>query len=132
MISMRFWERVNKDLRLAMKEGVDLLKEGTSTLTTEARRLTKKGAASMKAGARRMTRLGKLRYEVYRLNRKAHSKFADMGGQVYDLTSKDLTKFKMDEQLKKLILETRQIEERIKTLESEIRRLVKSKQKRAA
>jgi hypothetical protein len=129
---MGFWERVKKDLQVAMQEGVDLLKEGTATLTTKASRLTKKGAVSIKSEAHCMAKVGKLRYQLYQLNRKAQAKFTEIGGQVYDLASKDLEGFKLDEKSRKLILETQQIEKQIQALESEILGLSKGRQKTAA
>ena len=129
---MKFWERVKKDLHLAMEEGVDLFKEGTATFTKEARRMANKGAATMREETRRMARLGRLRYQVYRLNQKAQTNFTEMGGKVYDLASKDLKRFKLNEGLKKLILENKEIERQVETLESEIRKLSKKKQKKAA
>jgi predicted nucleic acid-binding Zn-ribbon protein len=129
---MGYWERVKKDLQVAMKEGADLLKEGTTTMTTEARRVAKKGAASMKEEAARVTRIGKLRYQVYRLNQKAQAKFTEIGGQVYDLTSKDLKELKMNEKLQKLIQETKEIEGQVKTLEAEVLKLSKKKGQEAA
>lgn len=129
---MGFWERVKKDLQVAMREGVDLLKEGSTTLTTEASRLTKKSAVSVRNEARRMAKLGKLRYQLYLLNRKAQAKFTEIGGKVYDLASQDLEGFKLDEKLRELILETQQIEKQIQTMDSEILSLSKGKQREAA
>lgn len=129
---MKSWERVKRDLQLAVKEGADLFKVGTTTLSAETRRMAKKGAFAMREETRRMARLGKLRYQVYRLNQRARNNFTEIGGKVYDLASKDLKRFKLDEKLKKLILETQQIEGHVKTLESEIRKLSKKNQKKAA
>ncbi len=129
---MGFWDRVRKDLQHAMKEGVDLLKEGTSTLRTEARRVAEKGAATMTTEARRMTQLGKLRYRISRLNQKAASNFSEIGGRVYDLASEDLKAFKFDEKLEKLVMDTKAIESEIKKLEGEVRKLSKKKEKSAA
>jgi hypothetical protein len=129
---MKFWERVRRDLQSAVKEGADLFKVGTTALSVETKRMAKKGTLAMREETRRMVRLSKLRYQLYRENQKAQSLFAEIGGKVYDLASKDLEGFKADEGLKKLILETQQIEERVKTLESEIEGLSKKHQKKAA
>jgi cell division protein FtsB len=129
---MGFWERVKKDLQVAVREGVGLLKEGSTTLTTEASRLTKKGAVTVRSETRRVAKLGKLRYQLYLLNRKAQSRFMEIGGMVYDQASKDLEGFRLDAKLRELVLETQQIEEQIQTLDSEILSLSKGKQNKAA
>jgi hypothetical protein len=120
---MKFWERVKKDLRVAMREGADLLKEGSAALRTEAGRFTRQSAVSVRSEARRMARLGRLRYQLYRANRKAQIKFAEVGGKVYDLASEDLKKVKVNRELRELMLEIRGIEGQIRVLDSEIANL---------
>lgn len=145
---MRFWDRVKKDLKLAVREGSDLLKEGTAVLTTEARRMAKKSAATMTAEAQkmvkegvvtarkgaatvtaeasRMTRIANLRYQLFHLNQKAQDKFAEIGGQVYDMTVKDPSGLRLNGKVRKLVSEAKQIERQIKKLKSELARLSKA------
>lgn len=142
---MKFWERVKKDLRVAMKEGADLIKEGTSVLATETSRVSKKGAASMSVEARkmmadgvksarkgaatvsaeaqRMTRNANLRYQLFRENQMAHEKLTEIGGLVYDRSEKtNAETVRLDGKLGKLILEAKKIEGRVRKLEAEIKR----------
>lgn len=143
---MKFWERVKKDLGTAMKEGTDLIKEGTSLLATETRRMTKKGtaamsvearkmmaegvksarkgAASVTAEAQRMGRVANLRYQLFKENQMAHEKLTEIGGLVYDRSEKeDGENIRLDGKIGKLILEAKKIEGRVRKLEAEIKRL---------
>jgi len=144
---MKFWDRVKKDLQVAVKESAELLKEGTAVLSTEARRMATKGAATMteeaermmKEGvatarkgaatvtgeARRMTRVANLRLQLFRLNQKAQEKFAEIGGQVYDSAVKEPKSLRLDATTQKRIQEAKQIEEQIRKLKSEIDRASK-------
>jgi len=144
---MKFWDRVKKDLQVAVKESAELLKEGTAVLSTEARRMATKGAATMteeaermmKEGvatarkgaatvtgeARRMTRVANLRLQLFRLNQKAQEKFAEIGGQVYDSAVKEPKSLRLDATTQKRIQEAKQIEEQIRNLKSEIDRASK-------
>lgn len=130
---MKFWDRVKKDLQIAMKEGGELFKEGTAVLTTEARRMAKEGVATAKksaatvtAEAQRMTKVANLRLQLFRLNQKAQDKFAEIGGQVYDMTAKDPESVRLEGKVRKLVSEAKQIEEQIEKLKSEIDRLSKA------
>ena len=123
---MSFWNRVRKDLNLALQEGVDLFKEGTSVLSTEARRVAKKGAKSVSSEASRIARISRLRYDLFRLNHKAQSAFTEIGGLIYEKASPDPDKFRLDARLKKLVLEAGKIEEQIYGLKSEIEKFQKA------
>jgi len=144
---MGFWKHVKKDLQIAVKEGTELIKEGTSVLTTEARRVSKKGTAAMsiearrmmeggvksakkgaatvKAEAGRMAHIASLRYQLFRENQAAQSKFSEIGGTVYDLGVKSPANARLNGKVRKLVLEAKQIEGRIGKLKSEIDRLTK-------
>ncbi len=144
---MKFWDRVKKDLQIAVKEGTELFKEGRTALSTEARRMAKKGAATMTAEAQkmvkegvatarkgaatvtaeaqRMTQAADLRLQLFRLNQKAQDKFAEIGGRVYDSAVKNPKGIRLDEMARKLILEAKRIEGQIKKLKSEIDRVSK-------
>jgi hypothetical protein len=149
---MKFWERVKKDLRVAMKEGADLIKEGTAVLATETSRVSKKGAAAMSVEARKMmeggvatakkgaatvtaetqriARIANLRYRLFRENQAAHEKFTEIGGWVYDRSEKtNAEQIRLDGHMGKLILEAKKIEGRVRKLEAEIQRLSGSRSK---
>ena len=124
---MGFRDRVGKDLRVAVKEGVDLLKEGTTILKTEVKRLAKQGTSSMEKEARRMTKISQLRYEHFRLNQKAQQKFTELGGHVYDVMTKNPAEFRLDSATQRLFQETKQVEDRLKKLKTELQKLSKGK-----
>jgi hypothetical protein len=140
---MKFWDRVKKDLQIAVKEGTELFKEGRAALSTEARRMAKKGAATMtaeaqkiaKAGvvatarkgaatvtaeAQRMARIANLRFQLFQQNQKARNKFAEIGGQVYDSALKNPKGVRLNAKTRRQISEAKQIEGQIKKLKSEI------------
>jgi len=126
---MGFWDRVKKDLHLVMKEGADLFKEGTTTLSAEARRMAKKGTASVKAEAHRMSRIANLRLQLFRLNQKAQAQLSEIGGCVYDMAGKNPEGFQLNGKLKKSILEAKKVEIQISRLNQDIKRLSKGSKK---
>ncbi len=112
-----------------MQEGVDLFKEGTANLSTKTGGFARKSTASVKAEANRVAKIGKLRYKHFRMNREAHKKFADIGGRIYDLTTKNKVDLSLDEPTQVLISDIHQIEEEIKQVEAEIQGLSRSSKK---
>lgn len=124
---MQAWERVKRDIQKAMKEGATLLKESTAGLTTEARRLAKEGTSSMTEEGRRLARIGKLRYEAYRLAQQGHAKFAQIGEVIYAQASRNAKEIKLNQKVQKLIAEAKEIDTQTKKLEADIRKLSKKK-----
>jgi hypothetical protein len=122
---MGFWERVKKNLPEGMKEGIGAVREGAVSVTSQAGRMARKGAATFKAEAGRVANIGRLRYQRFNLNQKAHDKLARLGGRVYDHASKDLKGFRLDLKSQKLILEAKKIDTQIKKLDAEIKKLSK-------
>ncbi|HEX9758382.1 MAG TPA: hypothetical protein VGB26_11400 [Nitrospiria bacterium] len=126
---MGFWQRVKKDLQLAMQEGADLFKEGTTTFTTKTRRIAKKSSASVKTEATRVGKIGKLRYQHFWLNKEAQKKFADIGGRIYDQVSNKTIEYHFDEPTQTLISEIEKMEGQIKKVKGEIQSLSKKGEK---
>ena len=148
---MKFWDRVKKDLQIAVKEGSELFKEGTAALKTEAKKMAekgpagmtaeaqrmmkegvdtaRKGAATVKSEAHRMARIASLRFQLFRLNEKAQEKFAEIGGQIYHTATKNKKAGRLHEKVRKLVLEAKQLEGQAKKLKSEIDQLSKEKKK---
>jgi len=122
---MGFLQRVKKDLQLAMKEGMDLFKEGTKAFTTKTRRIAKKSTASVKSEGARVGKIGKLRVQHFWLNKEAQKKFTDIGGRIYDQVSNKTKEYHFDEPTQTLISETEKIEGKIKKVEAEIQSLSK-------
>jgi len=70
---MNFWERIQKDLSENLKEGLEIVKEGSEAVTQKLEKLTE---------------VGKNKYKVFNFNMKVQDEFAKLGGQIYDLTIK--------------------------------------------
>lgn len=70
---MSFWEQVKKDLKKSSKEVMSALKEGATVVKEKAGELTDEG---------------KRKYNIYDLKSKVHKEIGELGGAVYDLSSK--------------------------------------------
>lgn len=98
---MNFWDKVKKDLQKGLKEGVDYLKEG---------------AAVVKVKAEELTDEGKKRYKIYDLKTKVQREISDLGGKVYDLSSKNKNPM-LDKRVKAIMNRVKKFETRIAKLE---------------
>ena len=132
---MEIWERVKKDLQIAMKEGSKIFKKGSSNFTVRARNMAKKGTTTMTVEARRLGEIGRLRYEVYRLAQKTHTQYADLGEAIAGQLSKDAGDLKVNQsiklspKLKGLIGDVKEAQSQINKMESKIASLAKKKAK---
>jgi hypothetical protein len=70
---MNFWEKIKKDLQKGVEESIIFVKEGAAVVQKKAEELTEEG---------------KRRYRLYELKAKVQQEFAELGGKVYDLSSK--------------------------------------------
>jgi hypothetical protein len=70
---MGFWEKIQKDIRENIKEGLEIVKEGSSAVSEKIEKLTDEG---------------KKTYKIFTLNMKVQDEFAKLGGKVYDLSFK--------------------------------------------
>lgn len=70
---MSFWEQVKKDLTKGSKEVMSALREGATVVKEKAGELTDEG---------------KKQYKIYDLKSKVHKEIGELGGTVYDLSSK--------------------------------------------
>jgi len=71
--TMNFWTKVSRDLQKGVDEGIAFVKEGAAVVLKKAEELTEEG---------------KKLYIVYELKSKVQKEIAELGGQVYDLSSK--------------------------------------------
>lgn len=94
---MNFWSKVKRDLQAGVDEGIAFVKEGAAVVLKKAEELTEEG---------------KKRYAVYELKSKVQKDIAELGGQVYDLSSK-MSNPMLDSKVK-------DITGRIKRLETQI------------
>ncbi len=106
---MSFWDKIQKDMKKNIQEGLAIVKEGSIVVSQKLEKLTKEG---------------KKKYKVFNLNMKVQDEFAKLGGQIYDLTTK---KSKNPMTNRKVV----SILKKINKLEAQITKLEMKKVKRA-
>jgi uncharacterized protein Yka (UPF0111/DUF47 family) len=70
---MTFWEKIQKDVKKNIQEGIAALREGSTTVSKKIELLTEEG---------------KRRYKIHTLHMKVKEEFERLGGQLYDLVTK--------------------------------------------
>jgi len=106
-----FWDNVKKDLQKEIKAGVTMVKEG---------------AAVVKKKAGELTEEGKNRYKIFELKNEVHKWIAELGGKVYELSSK-VSNPKTDKTVKSIITRIRKLESQISKLEGKSKIVPKKK-----
>lgn len=91
---MNFWTKIKKDLQKGYDEGIAFVKEGAAVVLKKAEELTEEG---------------KKRYVLYELKSKVQKEIAELGGQVYDLSTKMRNPL-LDGKVKDLIARIRRLE----------------------
>jgi len=94
---MDLWKKVKEDLQKGIEEGITYVREGASVVMKKAEELTEEG---------------KRRYKLYDLKTKVQHEITELGGRVYELSSKVRNPI-LDSKVKA-------IKARIKKLEAEI------------
>jgi hypothetical protein len=107
---MSFWDKIQKDMKKNIHEGLEIVKEGSTIVSQKIEKLTEEG---------------KNKYKVFSLNMKVQDEFAKLGGQIYDLTTK---KSKNPMTNKKVVSTIKKINK----LESQITKLEMTKTKKKA
>ena len=98
---MNFWEKVKEDLQKGLEEGITVVK---------------KGVAVVKAKAEELTEEGKKQYKIFALKAKVRDEIADLGGRVYDLSSKVKNPM-LDRKVKTIVAQIKKLETQITKLE---------------
>lgn len=98
---MNFWNKVKRDMRKGVNEGITVLKDGLAFLREKAEELTEEG---------------KKRYRIYSLKARVQKEMADLGGKVYDL-QKTRRNPLLDASVQSLIQRIARLEEQIARLE---------------
>jgi|Deesub1362A_J573_1020465.scaffolds.fasta_scaffold01172_6 hypothetical protein len=99
---MSFWEKIQKDIKRNLKEGIDLFRERSSTVTKKLEWLTEEG---------------KKRYKLFNLNMKVQEEFAHLGGRVYDLMSKNVDNPLANKRVQSIFKKIKRLEAQINRLE---------------
>ena len=115
---MDFWEKVKRDIRKGIKEGIGIVSEGVTVVREKAGELTEEG---------------KKRLKLFDLQTRVQKETAELGGRVYDLSSRVKNPM-MDGKVKTVITRIRKLETQIARLEGKKKATparVKPKGKRA-
>jgi hypothetical protein len=98
---MDFWEKVKKDIQKGIKEGIGIVSEGVTVVKAKADELTEEG---------------KRRLKLFELQTKVQKETAELGGKVYDLSSK-LKNPMLDSRVKAVVSRIRKLETQMTKLE---------------
>ena len=98
---MSFWDKVKKDIQKGLKEGMAFVKEGATVVMEKAEELTEEG---------------KKRYNIFELKTKVQKEITELGGKVYDLSSKKKNPL-LDNKVKANISRIKKLEVKIDKLE---------------
>ena len=102
---MNFWEKVKNDLQKGIKEGIDFVKEGATIVKVKAEELTEEG---------------KKRLKIFELKTKVQRGIAELGGVVYDLSSKVKNPM-LESKVKVVVSRIKKLEAQIAKLEGKIK-----------
>ncbi len=102
---MNFWEKVKNDLQKGIKEGIDFVKEGATIVKVKAEELTEEG---------------KKRLKIFELKTKVQREIAELGGVVYDLSSKVKNPM-LESKVKAVVSRIKKLEAQIAKLEGKIK-----------
>jgi len=98
---MDFWEKVKRDIQKGIKEGIGIVSEGVTVVKEKAGELTEEG---------------KKRLKLFELQTRVQKETAELGGKVYDLSSK-LKNPMMDSKVKAVVSRIKKLEAQMAKLE---------------
>lgn len=108
---MSFWEKVKKDMRKGIKEGIHIVKEGAIVVREKAEELTVEG---------------KKRYRIFDLKTKVQKEITELGGKVYDLIPKVKNPI-LNSKVKVVVSRIKKLEAQITKLEGKPKLTIKKK-----
>jgi len=98
---MDFWEKIKNDIRKGIKEGAGIVKEGVTVVKAKAEELSEEG---------------KRRLRIFELQTKVQREVSELGGKVYDLSSKVKNPM-LDKKVKAILARVKKLETQIVKLE---------------
>jgi hypothetical protein len=98
---MDFWEKVKRDVRKGIREGLVFVREGVAVVKEKAEELTEEG---------------KRRIRLFDLKTKVQKEMSELGGRVYSLGSKDKNPM-LDKKVKTSIGKIKKMEMQIAKIE---------------
>lgn len=99
---MGLWDRIKKDVKKGIDEGVAAVRQGATVAVGKAEELAEEG---------------KRRYKIFELKQKVQSNFTELGGKIYDLASKGAKNPFLDAKVKSSISWIKKLEAQIAKLE---------------
>ncbi len=112
--TMGFWENVKRDIQKGFKEGIGIVKEGVTVVREKAEELTEEG---------------KRRLKIFDLKTKVQREFAELGGKIYDLSSK-MKNPMLDSKVKTVMSRIKKLEMQIAKLEGNVKKPLKKVNRR--
>lgn len=106
---MNFWEKIKRDIQRGVKEGIGMVKEGVTVVREKAEEITEEG---------------KRRLKIFDLKTRVQREFAELGGKVYDLSSKMKNPL-LDSKVKAVISKIKRLEMQIEKLEGKVKKPAK-------
>ncbi|MBI4683698.1 MAG: hypothetical protein HY755_00685 [Nitrospirae bacterium] len=100
---MGLWDKIQKDVRKGIDEGVAAVRKGATVAVEKAEELAEEG---------------KRRYKIFELKQKVQSNFTELGGKIYDLASKGAKDLMLDSKVKSTITGIKKLELQIAKLEN--------------
>lgn len=99
---MGLWDKISKDIRKGIDEGIAAVKQGANIAVVKAEELAEEG---------------KRKYKIFELKQKIHSSFTELGGRVYDLSSQSSKDTLRDTKVRSIISDIKKTEAQISKLE---------------
>lgn len=109
---MGFWDRIKKDIKKSLDEGIHVVKEGTSTVLGRAESLAEEG---------------KKRIRTFELKQKIQAQFTELGGQLYDLIEKNIKSPLTHQSIRSILKKIDSLKEQISRLEEKTKKPAKKK-----
>ncbi len=113
---MGFWDRLKKDIKKGIDEGLEALKESTEVIKSRAEHVTDDIKKKVK---------------VFELKQKIQAQLTELGGLVYDLQGDKRKNPLRDEKVQKVLTKINKLEEQVKKIEGTIKEATKKVKTRA-
>jgi len=108
---MGFWEKIEKDIKKNIREGLSFFREGGTAFSQKIEKFTEEG---------------RRKYKIFTLKMKVQDEFTKLGGKVYDLNQKSKNPMN-NKSVNAIISRIRKLENQINAREKKV---LKGKAKR--
>ncbi len=114
---MGFWDKLKRDIKKGIDEGLEALKESTEVLKNRAETVTDDIKKKVK---------------VFELKQKIQAQLTELGGLIYDLSADKRKNPMRDEKVQKLLDKIKRLDDQVKKLEGKIEQAAKKVKKKVA